>query len=644
MFEKIATPSISRQTFKTIVALLLLIYAVMLVRTAWTYEDVYITLRTVDNFVNGYGLTWNVSERVQTYTHPLWMFLLSAIYLLTRESFLTVIFFSITVSLMAVLIYVLAFANKERAVIAGLLIFLMSKFFVDYSTPGFENPLTHLLAVLFAAVFLKRRHDRRTLFYLSLLMSLSLLNRMDTVLIFIPAVLYSFWHVRSVRAIGIIALGMTPFVLWEIFSLWYYGTPFPNTAYAKLNNGIPLWNLIIQGAYYLEGAFRGDRLMIITIIAAIGAAIWRRGRTGWPLAAGALAYIIYVVCIGGCFIGGRFLTAPFFMAVIILTQYGKLFSGRRIYYVAVLTIVLGLTIKGPPMLSGRDFGSDPYEWGFGHGIEDSRLLVFQDNGLYNKLGWQKESTHHWVENGRRNHELKIPVVIEGTIGFIGYYSGQGTHIIDFMGLADPFLAHLPAIKLNSWRPGHFRRIIPEGYLETIEQNKNLIKDPWLAAYYDSLCLVIKAPLCSPGRLSAIIKLNLGEYDYLLKNAAHPIKTISINDISTPVAEGTAWWHPDMTVVPQDGIIIKLEYPITFKKFMISIDNDDDYLIGYSLGDKIIGEYRLWNKKAGSAGLIYKIVNVPDSIYSVGYDAIRLVPAEPDNDCALGHISFDARGQ
>ena len=44
------------------------IFLVVLVRSAWVSEDAYITLRTVDNFVNGYGLRWNVSERVQTYT------------------------------------------------------------------------------------------------------------------------------------------------------------------------------------------------------------------------------------------------------------------------------------------------------------------------------------------------------------------------------------------------------------------------------------------------------------------------------------------------------------------------------------------------------------------------------------------------
>ena len=46
-------------------------YAILLVRTAWMCDDAFITLRTVDNFVQGYGLVWNVGERVQVYTHPL---------------------------------------------------------------------------------------------------------------------------------------------------------------------------------------------------------------------------------------------------------------------------------------------------------------------------------------------------------------------------------------------------------------------------------------------------------------------------------------------------------------------------------------------------------------------------------------------
>ena len=58
---------------------LALLFRVVLLRSAWITEDAYITLRTVDNFINGYGLTWNIAERVQVYTHPLWMLALSVL-------------------------------------------------------------------------------------------------------------------------------------------------------------------------------------------------------------------------------------------------------------------------------------------------------------------------------------------------------------------------------------------------------------------------------------------------------------------------------------------------------------------------------------------------------------------------------------
>ena len=60
------------------VALLLcLIFLAVLLRTAWLSDDALITFRTVLNFTHGYGLTFNVAERVQAYTHPLWMLMLT---------------------------------------------------------------------------------------------------------------------------------------------------------------------------------------------------------------------------------------------------------------------------------------------------------------------------------------------------------------------------------------------------------------------------------------------------------------------------------------------------------------------------------------------------------------------------------------
>jgi hypothetical protein len=79
------------------VAVSLFGFAVIVVVNAWMADDAFITLRTVDNFVAGHGLTWNVQERVQAYTHPLWMFLLSLLYVFTREPYFTGIFLGLGV-------------------------------------------------------------------------------------------------------------------------------------------------------------------------------------------------------------------------------------------------------------------------------------------------------------------------------------------------------------------------------------------------------------------------------------------------------------------------------------------------------------------------------------------------------------------
>ncbi len=56
------------------------LYMFLVVRTAWVSDDALITARVMENFVHGYGPVFNVDERVQVYTHPLWFLLLSVLY------------------------------------------------------------------------------------------------------------------------------------------------------------------------------------------------------------------------------------------------------------------------------------------------------------------------------------------------------------------------------------------------------------------------------------------------------------------------------------------------------------------------------------------------------------------------------------
>jgi arabinofuranosyltransferase len=101
------------------------------------------------------------------------------------------------------------------------------------------------------------------------------------------------------------------------------------------------------------------------------------------------------------------------------------------------------------------------------------------------------------------------VMLLGPAGMIGFYAGRDKIIIDAFGLIDPLLAHLPPEPNPAWRPGHLKRNLPNGYLETRQSGINQIKDPDMAHYYDNLHLIVSGDLFNPRRLEAIVRLNLG---------------------------------------------------------------------------------------------------------------------------------------
>ena len=189
----------------------LLAFALVLVRTAWVGDDVYITLRTADNFVNGYGLRWNAAERVQSFTHPLWMFLFVTVYAPTRDAYLTALLVSCAASLLTFWLV----TRRDGFAALGVFILLISKAFMDYSASGLENPATHLLLVLFFIWFVEKQSAKSSrstpvgpdfalgtkplqsletlesdLLKLSFLAALLALNRLDAILFVLPALFY----------------------------------------------------------------------------------------------------------------------------------------------------------------------------------------------------------------------------------------------------------------------------------------------------------------------------------------------------------------------------------------------------------------------------------------------------------------------
>ena len=74
-------------------------YAVVVLATAWLNDDCFITLRVVDNMAEGHGPRWNVSERVQVFTHPLWFMLIAVVHAVTSELYFSVLLLSVGISI-----------------------------------------------------------------------------------------------------------------------------------------------------------------------------------------------------------------------------------------------------------------------------------------------------------------------------------------------------------------------------------------------------------------------------------------------------------------------------------------------------------------------------------------------------------------
>lgn len=503
---------------KLLPPLFITIFAIIVLRNAWVTEDAYITFRTIDNFVNGYGLTWNTIERVQAYTHPLWMFLMTFLHLLTGEFFLTVIFLSFVLSVAMAIWLTYRIARTTAAAVLALLILILSKAFIDYSISGLENPLTHLFLVLFVYVYIKDKLNPGALFNLSLIAALSVCNRMDTILFYAPALGYALWRVRSGKAFWAFVAGFIPFMLWEAFSLFYYGLPLPNTFYAKLNTGIAKLDLFRQGGHYFVDSFAMDPITLLAILSGITIPFILKDWKKWPIVLGSFSYLIYVVYIGGDFMSGRFFAAPLLCSAVLIADTNLSYRGKKWILPYAGVLVVGLISPLCPVYTSADYGGDP-DSRIIHktGITDERAHYFCGSSLFNYRSDVEMPNHRWAEQGRELRKRGTVMAKTVTIGYFGYCAGPKVHVFDAQALSDPLLARLPIPNPKDWRIGHFRREFPNGYMQSVHYGTNLIEDKNLAAYYDKLKIITQGDLFSMERLKETVKLNLGFYDHLVED-------------------------------------------------------------------------------------------------------------------------------
>lgn len=474
-------------------------------------DDIYITFRTLYNFNHGYGMVWNTPERVQTFTHPLWLMCLAPIYAVVEHAYFTAIGLSLAIAV-AIPFALRRFCQNDWLAGGGILLLLSSRAFVDFSTSGLENPLSHLLLLLFAGEIGLRSESKPRFLRLGLWAALLLMTRLDMLLFILPALAFLTWKHRSKSTAVALLKGVLPFICWEIFSIVYYGFPFPNTFYAKAMTGFPKAWLLEQGGLYLWDSLTSDYLTLPAILLTAVLVFWKGNVRQKVLFTGVVLYLAYVVWVGGDFMSGRFFTAPLLVSVILLLTLDWAWKWRLGWTMGLMAVALFQPYH--PVYTGKNYYADRqgrerelYGWS---GVVDEKGMAWQRSALWHLHGGMpvlqvEKDMASWGEDPGKILQVKTAVAV----GLEGYRSGPNVFLIDELALTDPLLARLPALRVPYWRIGHFFRRLPAGFIEGIENPEIGLADEDLNTYQLKLEKVTQGDIWSGERWGEILRFNLG---------------------------------------------------------------------------------------------------------------------------------------
>lgn len=533
----------------------MLAFAVLaaMVRLAWLGDDAYITLRTVENVLAGHGPVWNPGERVQTFTHPLWFGLLLAARWLTGGHYMGTVVLSIACSAIGVVLLALL-ARRPLAIAAVLAGLLSSRAFLDYTTSGLETPLAIALLAGLALVDDRAAPGRPRLFAIGLLAALLGATRLDLLLLAGP-VLLAHLRLRGVPAqAGRLLLALAPLLLWSLFATFYYGSPFPITAWAKaFGPGLPASELGAQGLCYVEYTLRRDPATLAVIAAGVLAGLCTGRLRGRMLALGVLLSCAYVVRVGGDFMAGRFFVPPFVVAVALLARALRAAGPWRQLACAGGAVALAFLPGRPAFLTApaADKALPPE-----HGIQDERRFWAASLGLWSPQ--RVEPVPGRFSAALRRQGRQRPIVLGvGAAGAIPFEAGDLFHFVD-PWLCDPLLMRLPVADPAQWRIGHFTRAWPEGYAASVASGTNRLQHEGLGRFYDSLRLVLRAPLLAPQRWRALASLLTGAADagrlaYVATDyRAPPRGSLPLSALQPPLPEGVFWFDEPSAALPGRG--------------------------------------------------------------------------------------------
>ncbi len=464
-------------------------------RHRWVHEDAFIGYRIVRNIMASHAPLFNLSQRVEGYTDPLWMLVQAVVAALVSPFFPRAgppmewlsIGLGISFTLLGMYAAGLGAAwlwgevddENGLTVPAGLIVLAGMASFWDFTTSGLETGLGFFwLGTAFWGVTRALRTERQAVqLWSALWLGLGSLVRPDLeiyslLFLAVQAVPLETWG----RRLAVLGAGVAAPGVYQIFRMGYFAAIVPNTAIAK-EAGLTNWG---GGWHYFEDFIQVYLLWLPLAALApwlfrAAAKLWRGRRVAvFALAsvpcAAALVHSLYVIRVGGDYMHGRMLL-PALFAFLLPVAVIPWRSGRWVLpALCVWALVSAVHFREPHLwIDARGWMIEQWskkahpvtldDYAACDLVPDGRKLHQEAAESLRARARGDPLGQFDYEEGRPSVAVELQpwvrtpfVAVRAAMGLTGYAAGPEVELLDRLSLTDPTAARVRLARRGF--PGH----------------------------------------------------------------------------------------------------------------------------------------------------------------------------------------------
>ena len=224
----------SIRTWMLICVPLVLFLALAFIFYDCTVDDAFISFRCARNLAQGHGLVFNIGDRVEAFSNPLWVFILSLAHMAGFDILTVSKLIGLGCGVVTILLLMRlcrrSFSMSNGATLAAMCYAATNISIVFYSVSGMETVVYMMLIVLMNYLILDGRE-----ILAGIACGALAVTRPEGIIFIIPLVLGCCLNgCRTRMVLGIVLIPVVTYGLFLIFRLGYYGSFFPNSYDAKI--------------------------------------------------------------------------------------------------------------------------------------------------------------------------------------------------------------------------------------------------------------------------------------------------------------------------------------------------------------------------------------------------------------------------